>query len=613
MTVASYVDDLTDIFMWESTSGVSSIGGGAGAAAGVDFAMEGTNACARKISSGDKGFAYDNGTNFTIGSDTHFIQWMTCATPGICSLLGFMMGDSTSSHTYHGVAYEDHEPPLSGPHGPNGYIGGEAYVSRFYNTAGFDHGTAWWFVVGSPVSTTPSWIGIRALISSAAKGPNVAVDGSRYGTGYDVTEGTGADPEANFAGLASDDVTNELGLFREIPGGYRWQGKLRIGSSTTACEFLDSDQFIASKITEASLDDFTELLIENASTVVTLSNVIFQGFWYWNPGKFTMVTSSADVNLTGCTFQLYGDITLGTGATCLGCNFVNTGFITANGADLRGSLVRDFETTSNDSPLIWNTATATDGKLDDMEFVKSSSTHHAIEFGTISPTSFTLRDIDFSGFNASDAQNDSTLHIKRTTGTVTITIINCTGNISYLSAGADVVFIINPVTFQLHVTDIGTAANIQDARAYITTSDNTGTYPWEESVTISRVTTTATVAHTAHNLSDGNKVIIEGADQEEYNGVQTITNVSTNAYDYTVSGSPTTPATGTITSTAVLIDGLTDANGLISDFRPYPIDQPITGRVRKSSASPFYKTSPITGTIDDVNGLEIAVQMVRDE
>jgi hypothetical protein len=465
---------------------------------------------------------------------------------------------------------------------------------------------------GTP-SSTPSWIGTKVRVAGTlVKGPNLSMDAARIGTGYDVLGGTGADPEANFAGIVADDVSTSEGVLQPGGTGYILQGKIRIGSASTACEFLDSDVVISTAVSEVTKSDFTEILIEHADTIITLDNCTFRGLYTHDRGRFEMITSTATVNMTGCTFQAYGDVVLGSGATMLGCNFLDTDTVTVNDAVLTGSLVSGYSRTADTSPIIWNTATNPDGYLDDMDFIAGSGAH-AIEFGTSSPTSITLREIDFSGYNASNGQTNSTLHILRTTGTVTITTIKCTGNISYKTAGATVVFITNPVTFQLHVTDIDTGSDIQNARAFITPSNNTATYPWHESVTISRSGSTASVSHTAHNLSDGNKVFIEGADQEEYNGVQTITNVSTNAYDYTVSGTPTTPATGTIISTAVFIDGLTDSGGLISDFRPFPIDQPITGRVRKSSASPFYRSSPITGSIDDVNGLEIAVQMVRDE
>jgi len=84
-------------------------------------------------------------------------------------------------------------------------------------------------------------------------------------------------------------------------------------------------------------------------------------------------------------------------------------------------------------------------------------------------------------------------------------------------------------------------------------------------------------------------------------------------YEYTVSGSPATPATGTITSTFAPISGDTNSSGDISDTRTYSSDQPITGRIRRATSGTLYMSSPISGTIDSSNGLSITVQLIPDE
>lgn len=70
----------------------------------------------------------------------------------------------------------------------------------------------------------------------------------------------------------------------------------------------------------------------------------------------------------------------------------------------------------------------------------------------------------------------------------------------------------------------------------------------ERSVTgIARSGATATATTSgAHGFSAGFKVRVRGADQTEYNGVFIITNPTGTTFDYTVSGTPTTPATGTM-------------------------------------------------------------------
>ena len=81
-----------------------------------------------------------------------------------------------------------------------------------------------------------------------------------------------------------------------------------------------------------------------------------------------------------------------------------------------------------------------------------------------------------------------------------------------------------------------------------------------QSVTITRSGTTATVALNAHGYSVGALVIIAGASQAAYNGTKTILSVATNSFTYEVTGSPATPATGTIT--AVAGDGVERDNTL---------------------------------------------------
>jgi len=70
-----------------------------------------------------------------------------------------------------------------------------------------------------------------------------------------------------------------------------------------------------------------------------------------------------------------------------------------------------------------------------------------------------------------------------------------------------------------------------------------------QSITRTGTTATATFA-TAHGFNaDGlTRVSISGASQSEYNGEFKIFNVTGNSFDFTVSGSPATPATGTITA-----------------------------------------------------------------
>ena len=76
----------------------------------------------------------------------------------------------------------------------------------------------------------------------------------------------------------------------------------------------------------------------------------------------------------------------------------------------------------------------------------------------------------------------------------------------------------------------------------------------EHSVTITRSGSTATVSDPGHGYGVGDCVYIAGATQINYNGVVHVTGTTLNTWDYEVPGTPTTPATGTITATVGGVD-----------------------------------------------------------
>ena len=173
------------------------------------------------------------------------------------------------------------------------------------------------------------------------------------------------------------------------------------------------------------------------------------------------------------------------------------------------------------------------------------------------------------------------------------------------------VTIVNSVPVVVTVKDVATGAVIEGARVLLT-SDTGGSLPYQASVTITRASTTATVTHTSHGFSTGQEVLISGASQYEYTGVKTITVTGTNTYTFSVSGSPATPATGTITSTTVLAEDLTDVAGQLTTELRYSSDQPVGGRVRRGTDTPFYRTQRISSTITEA-GLNLTILMVKDE
>jgi|LGOV01.1.fsa_nt_gb hypothetical protein len=73
-------------------------------------------------------------------------------------------------------------------------------------------------------------------------------------------------------------------------------------------------------------------------------------------------------------------------------------------------------------------------------------------------------------------------------------------------------------------------------------------------------------------------------------------------------------AGGGLTEGTVIINKLlTDVNGQVSDTRSLSSNQPVLGRARKSTVTPFYKTEPIGETIDSANGLSLTLYLILDE
>ena len=98
---------------------------------------------------------------------------------------------------------------------------------------------------------------------------------------------------------------------------------------------------------------------------------------------------------------------------------------------------------------------------------------------------------------------------------------------------------------------IGLTASYQstDGITYAVTAASTLT---AKSVSVTSITRAGTIALVTtasdHELASNVTVTIVGADQTQYNGAQTIQVTAANQFTYSVSGSPTTPATGTITA-----------------------------------------------------------------
>lgn len=466
--------------------------------------------------------------------------------------------------------------------------------------------------------------GIRVQHTTNAKNvDNVWVDALKYLDGYSMTGGSAVDPITLADIEVADRGTTTLygyGIVTEYGGVYYATGDIQLGTGATMMYFeMDGDILVfedkpvaAGLYSLSGVGSGSYVTIKNNSTIIAAGTTDATRFAFdWsdtNLASFTC-TDSLIVRAAASTFK--------SGQTVTGNTFSDCGQITHAGADMSGCTIKGYEGTADTSALIYNVAADPDGELDDASFEMGTAATHAIEFGLSSPTTMTLRGCSFTGYSTSAAQNSSTFHFKRTSGTVTLNLVDCTGTVganSYRTDGATISIVINPVTALVNVKD-NNGDDLQNARVYLKAADGTGPLPYQDSVTIARSGTTATVTHTAHGMETGDIVKIAGITDktEDNSGTHTITVTGANSYTYTTTDSGSTSYTGTITSTWVALNELTDSNGDASVSKSLTSNQPVEGWVRMSTSSPRFKSFPIAGTINSTSGLTINVRMILDE
>jgi hypothetical protein len=441
------------------------------------------------------------------------------------------------------------------------------------------------------------------------------------GVGIEVSGGTSGVPETWEQVTVEDRNESTLrahGIIRKVgSGAYSIQGNISIGDATgTAATYINSvgETFLWEDRGQSTNNYYRFNAAGNATGVTDLN---FDGCVWTCPTSGSVDVSDAnvdafDVRTTVITGFDQGINTGGTSNIWTGNTFSGCGQVETTGTDLQNCTYLDYAGIANTSQLYWNSTVDPNGDIDGSSFTMPATATHAIEFPTgMTSKSITITNCDFNGYSASDAADGSTFNVLATTGTLTINIIGGSGNTTYRTAGATVVIVANPVTLTLTAQDTSGAV-IVGARVLVT-AGATGALPSNDTVTITTVTTTASVAHTAHGMVNSDVVVITGALENELNGIYTISNVTVNAYDYTIVSIGGASGTGTIKSSAVIINAATNGSGIASDTRTYSLDQSLSGRVRKSSASPYFKNAPVVGTISKDNGLSLTIVMLSDE
>ena len=469
------------------------------------------------------------------------------------------------------------------------------------------------------------FLGLWIDTSSSVRADSIWIDQIAVGKGLRIT-GTSTTGWKEVVDYCTDYTNRAWGMFQEIEGIYFTYGKIYIGDSTQTANtsFVDSGRVIQFGTSEfwsgsAWVRSFPisgeGIVIEDTASFTTIfQDGIIVGTDSGRAGTQFIGNSLFDISM-----DLYGGNNANSVTTLYGTSLKNITGVINSGNDAQhkflsvsmagcsqfdpvgAPVIRNCtfaETDDVDSALLWNENI----NIADSIFI-ANTLGAAIEQPSSAGTPYAYDNLQFSG-NTFDVLNSSGSAIE---------INKNNGSNPSTSEGSSVTFLGVSVTTQITVRDIDTGLYLENARVLVWVSDGTN-FPYLASVTITGTGTTATVTHTAHGLSTGDNVIIEGVDQEVYHGAYSITVTDVNTYTYTtVETISVTPATGTIVSTFALISGLTNVSGIISDTRSLGADQPIAGRVRSASGSIKYKGSPISDTVSSTTGKSINVQLIPDQ
>jgi hypothetical protein len=314
----------------------------------------------------------------------------------------------------------------------------------------------------------------------------------------------------------------------------------------------------------------------------------------------TFITAA---NFYGCSFIHGGDFLLDDAAvSVISSLYIDcSSALISNSEQLRCKIIASdtadgvaFMTTDDLSDVVFCEFTFSDG--------------HGVELTTTLVTPQVSKGNTFTGYGTTTS-NDAAIY-NNAGGAVVINVTDLGDTPTYRDGTSASTTVNNTVTVQVIVSEVdGTL--IENARVYLEAAAG-GDLPALDSVTITSSGTTATVTHTTHGMVTGQFVKIRGAVETNYNIIAAITVTTASEYTYTIVAT-TSPATGTITSTAVIINELTSVAGVADNTGfAYTTDQPVHGHARMSGTSPVFKSGEIVAEISSA-GLTQPISLISDE
>jgi len=364
----------------------------------------------------------------------------------------------------------------------------------YYTIFSSDDYTGGWFnaVIDCALFTTVTdanvdrW-GLRANHTTNAKNAiNTWVDYIRYMDGYYITGGTSGD-KVTLADVAGEDreVSGTLtgyGIIEEIEGVYFCSGEFQLGNGATTTYFeMDGDVLV---YTDKPVADGLYALNGNgagANILIVDSTIKASGTGDANRPDIDMSTGSpGTVSITDTVVIRGGALTFASGQTITGNTFNDCEQITHGGATMTGITVKGYEGTADTGALVYNVASDIDGEIDGSTFEMGTASTHAIDFGTSVTMNQTIRNCEFTGYGTSDDSNDSTVRFLATSGSLTLSLVNCTvggsaattSNFSVDDAAGITVTLEISVTITITVKDIeGNLISNAQTAVYATDDD----------------------------------------------------------------------------------------------------------------------------------------------
>lgn len=465
MATVTVTADNTRVEDAESTSGWTSIGGGAGGAAEGSFPYQGSLLYNRKVtSSTGAGFYYDptldggSGQDMTsAGKTTLMCKFIVTDYGGLQSTNGVRVriGSGTTAYHVFVVAGSD-SPLLATSKYPD--KGGVVIAPINPNVTGYIDSTS-----GSPVLSAVDYFGFEfAFSASTAKSENCGADAIDLGTGLTLVGGDGGDPDGNYQDyLAFDEgtVANRFGYVTAQNGVLFCYGMLTIGGASTTV-FTDNDSkvlFLDGMFDSGWSGNTIDL--QNASTVVNIGNTIE------SLGTDTVVDTRADFIVTGTSGAL----------TFYGQLLNHRNIVLTSGATVNGGAVLEFKDLTHGGATINNAVFRTRSAsgvaaIDDIDFTLISNVTfnqigagHAIEVAI--PGTYSFNNLRFNNYGA-DGSSSAVVY-NNSGGTVTINVSGGDSPTVLNGAGASTTIVSS--------STITIVANVSLVDAEIRIYDNNGT------------------------------------------------------------------------------------------------------------------------------------------